>query len=519
VDPEKGGKTSLDRLTAECGPFPETVEALTGGGGRHLLFAHPGNGLNIRPNAGALGDGLDVRADDAYIVASPSSHNTGRLYAWEVEHHPDEVSLAPPPTWLLARLLDAQRSDNGDNRRPPEEWAELLRGAPLGKRHAIAARIAGHYLGLGVAPAEVEEILLGFTARCSPPFDEAEARRIVRDLAAKDTRKATVEGASGDGLALVSVGALLGEPDSAPPWLVEDRLPAGGLSLLAGKPKAGKSTLARCLALKVARGEPWLGFATLRGPVFYLALEEKREEVREHFRALGATSADPIYVLSTAAPADALARLRVEILRRRPVLIIVDPLFKFIRVPAKSGDDYATMTALLEPLLRLARETGAHVLAVHHLGKGARDDGDAILGSTAIFAAVDTALLLKRSERYRTLSSIQRYGGDLEEITLGLDSETRDVTAGPPRQEAEEAEAARLILAALEGASEPLTEPELLAEVEARTRATRGALRALVKSGKVTRTGRGTKGDPFRYAITGNENAWRERESAAGVVR
>jgi len=209
----------------------------------------------------------------------------------------------------------------------------------------------------------------------------------------------------------------------------------------------------------------------------------------------------------------------VEILRRRPVLIIVDPLFKFIRVPAKSGDDYATMTALLEPLLRLARETGAHVLAVHHLGKGARDDGDAILGSTAIFAAVDTALLLKRSERYRTLSSIQRYGGDLEEITLGLDSETRDVTAGPPRQEAEEAEAARLILAALEGASEPLTEPELLAEVEARTRATRGALRALVKSGKVTRTGRGTKGDPFRYAITGNENAWRERESAAGVVR
>jgi len=34
------------------------------------------------------------------------------------------------------------------------------------------------------------------------------------------------------------------------------------------------------------------------------------------------------------------------------------------------------MTAALTPLLELARETGAHVLAVHHLGKGEREDGD-----------------------------------------------------------------------------------------------------------------------------------------------
>jgi hypothetical protein len=43
----------------------------------------------------------------------------------------------------------------------------------------------------------------------------------------------------------------------------------------------------------------------------------------------------------------------------------------------------------------------------HHarkLGEG----GDSVLGSTALFAAVDTLLLLKRTDKFRTLESIQR---------------------------------------------------------------------------------------------------------------
>src|SRR5437773_8802974 len=302
---------------------------------------------------------------------------------------------------------------------------------------------------------------------------------------------------AGEDLGLMSIGELLGESDTAPAWLVDQRLPAGGLGILPGKPKAGKTTLARCLALRVARGEPWLGHATTRGPVIYLALEEKRSEVRGHFKALGATSAEPIFILCATAPIDALARLRREAERRCPALIIVDTLFKLIRID--DGNDYALVTAALEPLLTLARETGAHVLAVHHLGKGERGDGDAILGSTAIFASVDTVLLLKRSARYRTLSSIQRYGDDLEEITLRLDPVTRDVTAGPPRDEADLAEASRLIIEALTAAAGPMTEAELDAAVECRTGLRREALRRLVGT-EIVRIGRGGKTGPVLYS-------------------
>jgi RecA-family ATPase len=305
---------------------------------------------------------------------------------------------------------------------------------------------------------------------------------------------------SGDGLDLVPLGVLLGEPAEVYAWVVKERLPAGGLGLLAGKPKAGKSTAARCLALAVARGAPWLGFATTPGSVIYLALEEKRAEVREHFRSLGATAEDQILLLCASAPLDALERLRREAERRRPVLIIIDPLFRFVRVD--DGNDYATMTAALEPLLVLARETGACVLLVHHLGKGERNDGDNVLGSTAIFGAVDSALLMKRTDKYRTLSSIQRYGEDLEEITIMLDTDTRDVSAGTSRAQAEQDEAARLILTFLKTAPAPVTEAELDASIEGRTQPRRAALRALVKQGEVERSGRGGKADPFRYAGT-----------------
>jgi len=177
-------------------------------------------------------------------------------------------------------------------------------------------------------------------------------------------------------------------------------------------------------------------------------------------------------------------------------------------VAADGGNDYVTMTVELEPLLALARETGAHVLFVHHLGKGERFDGDAILGSTAIFAAVDTALLIKRSERYRTLSSIQRYGDDLAEITLTLNPVTRNIAAGLPRAEAEQADAAALLVRYLTGLHAPVTEAEIDAAVEGRTQIRRKALRDLVGTGTVTRTGRGGKTDPFRYScslsISGN---------------
>jgi hypothetical protein len=99
VDPRHGGAESLAAFEAENGPLPATLEALTGGGGRHLYFRHPGartaNRVGLRP-------GIDLRGDGGCVVAPPSVHPSGRRYAWRAGHAPDELAAAPLPESLRA---------------------------------------------------------------------------------------------------------------------------------------------------------------------------------------------------------------------------------------------------------------------------------------------------------------------------------------------------------------------------------------------------------------------------------
>jgi hypothetical protein len=300
------------------------------------------------------------------------------------------------------------------------------------------------------------------------------------------------------GIALTRLADLLQEPDEQVNYIVEGMLPSGGLSALVAKPKVGKSTLARQLAIAVARGEDFLGRKTVRGKVIYLALEEKRSEVRGHFRAMGAEDGE-IYLHFGTAPENALSELRRLANDIRPVLVIVDPLFRLAHV--RDANDYAPVMAALEPFVEIGRTTGALVVAVHHAGKGDRSGGDAILGSTAILGSVDTAILLKRTERYRTICTIQRYGTDLEETVLEFDPGSRAASLGKGRHETDESRLAGEIQNVLRGRALPVTEAEVLADVEGKTGPKRKALRRLVRGNVVERTGEGKKGHPFVYRL------------------
>lgn len=301
-------------------------------------------------------------------------------------------------------------------------------------------------------------------------------------------------------LTLTRLGDLLNEPQEQVDWLVDNLLPASGFSLLVAKPKAGKSTLARNLALAVAQERDFFNRPTQQGPVLYLALEEKRSEVRKHFKEMGATGEEEVYIYAASAPADALQQIRVVAEEKKPALIIIDPLFRLTRV--KDSNDYAQVTAALEPLLILPRETKAHVLCVHHAGKGNREGGDSILGSTAIFAAVDTALLMKRSDRYRTISSQQRYGEDLPETILRFDPASRTVTLGESKKQEDVTRMKAAIAAFLKNQADPATEQEIKYHVEGNNGVKQTALRELVKDQHVERIGTGKKGDPYKFSLS-----------------
>ena len=104
---------------------------------------------------------------------------------------------------------------------------------------------------------------------------------------------------------------------------------------------------------------------------------------------------------------------------------------------------------------------------------------------------------MKRTERYRTLSSIQRYGEDLVETVLRFDPQSRVIPLGESKENEEAHRVADANSARLTGQEEnlekgePLTEARLNEEVEGRTASKRTALRGLVAENKVERLGKG----------------------------
>lgn len=75
IDVDKGGEDSWEEFT-QGHNVPDTVEAITGSGGRHIYFQHPSD-REIKSRQGIL-PGVDIRADGGYVVAPPSRHAGGR---------------------------------------------------------------------------------------------------------------------------------------------------------------------------------------------------------------------------------------------------------------------------------------------------------------------------------------------------------------------------------------------------------------------------------------------------------
>jgi hypothetical protein len=346
----------------------------------------------------------------------------------------------------------------------------------------------------GMGGGAIEAAALAENATFLPPKPEAEVRKLVADMA----KRYTLGEPARSGFELVPLNTLLAKGDTPVDYIWESHLVSGTVSAVVAKPKVGKSTFARNLCLAIARGEEFLGLPTRKGECIYLALEERENEVRADFVSLGATGTEPILVHAAPSPAEGMLAL-VELVRAsKPRMVVIDPLFRLARVRDEKG--YAETYVALGPLIDVARETGTHVMLLHHSGKGQKADAiDAPLGSTAISGAVCTLVVLKRGENYRTIQTVQRVPTDLPETVLEFDAETKRLSLGTDKAEADIRAIEAAIVNHLQTAGDTRTEREIAEHVEGRTGPKRKALRSLVEQGKVTRDGTGKRGNPFTY--------------------
>jgi hypothetical protein len=295
----------------------------------------------------------------------------------------------------------------------------------------------------------------------------------------------------------VSADQLLSEPPEEIDWVLEDYLPVGGLGLLAGKPKEGKTTIGYELAVKVALGLPFLGRQTRKGAVLILALEEHAREVRMRLRNLGASELPNVFLHigplePTATTLNSISAFAQE---HCVCLILIDTLSTFWKID--NENDAAEMTRVIKPLLALPRNSGACVLLIHHARKSEGSYGDEIRGSGALFAAVDVALILKRHEvqNQRLLQAQSRYPETPSELVLEL-RETGYVALGDPASTGKHAKLAKLagILSDSLEAADTIAKRAGLSQREGHR-----LLGILVKGGKAFREGKGVKNDPYRF--------------------
>ena len=179
VDPRSGGDASLCELLERYGELPNTLESITGGGGSHLFFAHPG--VTFKNSSSVLGEGLDVKTDGGYVVAAPSLHASGKRYEWRTRRSPSSM-----PGWLLKLLTTEKPPAPSKPSAPPRAPTSPKLGGiiPHHSRNAQLFRIACSLRGDGAGYDVIERAVFdAYEQRCvkePEPMSESELRKIAR---------------------------------------------------------------------------------------------------------------------------------------------------------------------------------------------------------------------------------------------------------------------------------------------------------------------------------------------------
>ena len=107
----------------------------------------------------------------------------------------------------------------------------------------------------------------------------------------------------------ITAGELMDKQFLPKPVIVEGMLPAGTY-ILAGTPKIGKSFLMTQLCWSEAEGIPFLGLATRKSTVLYLALEDTQERLQSRLVRMFGT--DLVRLRIPSAVSDQSARRRLN---------------------------------------------------------------------------------------------------------------------------------------------------------------------------------------------------------------
>ena len=386
---------------------------LTPSGGRHYFTRQPA-GASLGNTCQKIAPKVDTRANGGYVVCAPSKIGD-KSYRWAAIDGPVPLAELPEtPAWLLAALSDQ-----------PQRAALPATGnmIPAGQRNSALASLAGSMRNRGMTVEEIAAALLVANAnRCQPPLSPDEVETIAASIARYEPKAPPEQQPAG-----LSRPILVNLADVTPKpvdWLWPGRIPLGKITLIAGEPGQGKSSVSMDIASRVTTGAQWPdGQANQAAPVLMakpgsVVLLTAEDDIEDTIRPrLDAAGADVRQVTALKGIEYETGKRRCfnlehdlsaleQAIQARPDcrLVVIDPVSSYLG----KNDSHvnAEMRGLLEPLTDLAARHCVAVVIITHLAKGQnRKAINAVIGSIAFvgLARASWMVVADRNDKERRL--------------------------------------------------------------------------------------------------------------------
>lgn len=199
-------------------------------------------------------------------------------------------------------------------------------------------------------------------------------------------------------------------------------IPNMGVTLFAGDPGAGKTTLAYDLAGSVINGEEFLGEVPSRtGPVLFVNCDEPHIFGQEKIINRGIPGNFTVLMDWDVSQWIDLETLVEDM---RPALVIIDS-FNAIHLDPSFDENSAIASQTIKKLERLSAKYCAPVVLIHHLSKSKENKGvNKIRGSSAIAASVSSVMILDGEGTVKGLSQPKVRGMEPLNLQVEMNPET-----------------------------------------------------------------------------------------------
>lgn len=206
-------------------------------------------------------------------------------------------------------------------------------------------------------------------------------------------------------------------------WAIPGLVPEG-LTILAGKPKAGKSILLLRAALECARAGTVLNLDVDPHNVFYLALEDSLRRMQQRSRELLDGRRIPKsfgFQIELYKPGKLIETVTAWLEKNGPGLVLIDTLGAAMEDEKKGEGTYGRDNRIVKALKSVIDSyPGAAGIASTHTRKKTADDWlDTVTGTNAIAGGADTIMVLSR-QRSGSEGLLQVTGRDVEEAEYGV---------------------------------------------------------------------------------------------------